>query len=227
MSGRLAITYCCDGDPGKAVETSGKRLGHEINTEGAQGRCFKPHDGKIWYEKNNLSHVCQEWRQHHGGIQQRSLQSQTKTGFTCSELEEAIMWWIINAWEAYLPVNGTLICAQASKMNIEEFKAWEIGLLISEAVTIWLLGVCVWQKSFRGWKHDKGVVGHRVREHLVAYDAWNIFDGDETVLFFKAFLIKQQNVTFKCGPAHRVKESKKELLCYLVPTWREQNICCC
>lgn len=93
-------------------------------------------------------------------------------------------------WIANLPVSGPLICAQperfAAKMNIEEFKA-SAGWLarFKSRHNLAFKSVCGEKAAM-----DEGMVEEwwnvRLPEHLAKYDARNVFNANETALFFKA-----------------------------------------
>lgn len=128
------------------------------------------------------------------------------------KLEEALLRWIADSRAAQLPLSGPLICAQAEKyalkLSIEDFKASE-GWIDRFKKRHGLV--------FRNVCGEKGAVNEGVVEdwraglpaRLADYDPCDIFNADETALFYKA--LPDKTITFKGDPCVGGKRSKDRI----------------
>lgn len=129
------------------------------------------------------------------------------------KLEEALLRWITDARNAQLPLSGPLICQQAerfaAKMSIDSFSASE-GWLARFKERHGL--------AFRNVCGEKGAVDEHcvdnwrttvLPRHLAAYEPADVFNADETALFFKA--LPDKTITFKGDPCVGGKRSKERV----------------
>lgn len=128
------------------------------------------------------------------------------------KLEEALLRWIAVSRDAQLPLSGPLICAQAEKfaltMNIDSFNASEGWFdRFKKRHGLVFRNVCgekgaVDKSVVRDWRSG-------LSARLSTYEPCNIFNADETALFFKA--LPDKTITFKGDPCVGGKRSKERV----------------
>nr|XP_037270481.1 tigger transposable element-derived protein 4-like [Rhipicephalus microplus] len=126
------------------------------------------------------------------------------------KLEEALLRWI--AVLRVLPLSGPFICAQAEKfvvtMNIDSFNASEGWFdRFKKRHVMVFRNVC----GERG-AVDKSVVQDwrsRLAARFCTYELCNIFNADETTLFYKA--LPDKTIAFKGDPCIGAKRSKERV----------------
>lgn len=130
------------------------------------------------------------------------------------QLEEALLQWIAAARDSKLPLSGPLICAQAERyalrMNIiDSFKVSEGWLArFKDRHGLVFKTVCgergeVDEQVVKDWQNVQ------LKEHVAAYDPNDVFNADETALFFKA--LPDKTITFKGDPCTGGKRSKERV----------------
>lgn len=129
------------------------------------------------------------------------------------QLEEALLRWITDCRNAHLPLSGPLIMAQGEKyaamMNIESFKASEGWFArFRERHELVFRSVCgekasVDESVTTEWRNVK------LLEHIAAYEPRDVFNADETALFFRA--LPDKTVTFKGDACIGGKKCKQRI----------------
>uniref|UniRef100_A0A1E1X330 Putative tigger transposable element n=1 Tax=Amblyomma aureolatum TaxID=187763 RepID=A0A1E1X330_9ACAR len=129
------------------------------------------------------------------------------------KLEEALLRWITDMRDGQLPLSGPLICQQADryaqKMNIESFSASEGWFArFKERHGLVFRNVCgekaaVDERRIADWKTTE------LLQYLARYEPADVFNADETALFFKA--LPDKTITFKGDPCVGGKRSKERV----------------
>lgn len=129
------------------------------------------------------------------------------------KLEDALLRWITDMRNSQLPFSGPLICQQAERyalrMNIESFSAYEGWFArFRERHGLVFRNVCgekaaVDERRIADWKTTE------LPQYLARYEPANVFNADETALFFKA--LPEKTITFKGDPCVGGKRSKERV----------------
>ena len=133
---------------------------------------------------------------------------------TFDDVENAILKWFSNVRDQNVPVSGPILLAKAAefarKLNIENFKA-SSGWLerFKERNGITFKKVCGEAKSVDTTSADMTEWEHRLGRILDQYSADDIYNADETGVFYR--LLPDKTLEFKKVDCHGGKKSKERL----------------